>query len=723
VRSAWALSAPRITLALAAALACAAIAAAAAALTALVAGDALVEVAARLARGDGGGAARWATMTFAAGTPFIVFYAARAGLRGCAGALRPAPAGAPGRRGRRFPLALAAVAIGSVALQGALASGSFFTGDDWLHIVLAHDVATGAGIVNSHGPNLGYLGRVVFIHYAPGLRFGFWALERFAPLEWPAALGAMLVLFSGSILLLHRIFGRLFGPRRSNLVLVLLFGTSILLVTSFLWFSDGMHKLPSTFLSLLAIDAYLTYRLRRSRSALALSVAAVSLGSLFYVKVLLVPLYLVMIRVLFFEERPRRALRVLWAERWAWLAYLPTLAIYLWNYQANYSDTRGPAPSLHLLGDYLWLNWFKGVTPALAGVEIGPHAASSGAAFATVMQIALIGGIAWTIHRKRSAWRAWLFWGVAFTANATLVGLGRLATMGVERVGAQLRYDTEMSWLLPLALGFAFYPGAVAGRPDASPAAAATGGRRRWTARPVGRLAAAGAVCAYLVAATATGAAISQQWREKSSGPAEAYVRNVRHDVARLRASGRRPVAIDDQVPGFLIGSSARPWNRLERLIPAIDPRLRVVVADARPFQVGDDGHVGPATLQTLSTGRAALSGAGRLRVVSGSAGRAGRGRACLAAPDPNADVRFESKPDLAGQSLYALVSYDVERRAARSGSIASTPLPSSGRLSLDTPRGEELVNLGRPLRLALPGGSRVCVRSLAIGWLGTNGR
>ncbi len=259
--------------------------------------------------------------------------------------------------------------------------------------------------------NLDYVARPVFIHYAPGLRFGYWALEHTAPLSWGAGLAGLLTFFLGSIVLLHRICTRLFGDRRSNLLLAGLFGTSILLVTSFLWFADGLHKLPSTFFSLLAIDAYLTYRLKGSKAALALCVAAVSVGSLFYVKALLVPLYLVMIRVLFLEPRPRRALRIVWAERWTWLAFLPTIAVYLWNYQIGYSHARAPAPSLHLLGQYLWVAWFKGVTPALAGVEIGPRAAQSGVVFATICQLALIGVIGLSIRLKLSAWRAWVFWG------------------------------------------------------------------------------------------------------------------------------------------------------------------------------------------------------------------------------------------------------------------------------------------------------------------------
>jgi hypothetical protein len=281
--------------------------------------------------------------------------------------------------------------------------------------------------------------------------------------------------------------------------------------------------------------------------------------------------------------------------------------------------------------------------------------------------------------------------------------------MGLDRVGSELRYDTEMAWLLPLALGFAFFPGRVAGRP-APPLRVPL----PWTALPRVRLGAALAVCAYFVAAAATGAGISSSWREKNSGPPEAYVENVRSDAARLSRGGRTPVAIDDQVPAFLIGSADHPLNRLERLIPAIEPRLRVVVAGRRPLQVGDDGHIGPARLQPLVSGGGALDGAGRVRVAGRGSGR------CLSG---GRDLRFTSKRALAGQSLYAVVSYDVERRAARPAEIASAPPSQPGLLPLDGPRGLALVNLGRSLRVSLPRGARACVRSMAVGWLGSNGR
>src|SRR3954454_16851103 len=229
-----------------------------------------VRVAGRLLDGDGHGAARWATLSFAAAVPFALGYAALDARR-----IRLGGGGAP-----------AAVIAGVLVLQGALASGSYFVTDDWLHIVIAQDAITGGGL------DMHYLQRVVFIHYAPGHRFAYYLLGEFAPLNWGAALAVMLGLFAGSLAVFFRICTRLFGRRKANLVLLGLFGTSVLLVPSFLWFADALHKFPSILASLIAIDAFLTYRQDGKRRALVLCVGMVALGSLFYVKVLLVPLYL-----------------------------------------------------------------------------------------------------------------------------------------------------------------------------------------------------------------------------------------------------------------------------------------------------------------------------------------------------------------------------------------------------------------------------------------------
>src|SRR3954462_5655292 len=119
-----------------------------------------VRVGGRLIDGDGHGAVRWATLAFAAAVPFAVGHAPLEARR-----VRIAAPAAPAR-----------VIAGCVVLQGMLGRGSYFVTDAWLHIAIAHDALTGGGL------DMHYLQRVVFIHYAPGHRFGDYLLAQFAPL-------------------------------------------------------------------------------------------------------------------------------------------------------------------------------------------------------------------------------------------------------------------------------------------------------------------------------------------------------------------------------------------------------------------------------------------------------------------------------------------------------------------------------------------------------------
>src|SRR3954471_995469 len=452
---------------------------------ALIVAYVTVRVGGRLLDGDGHGAARWATLSFAAAVPFGLGYAALEAQR-----VRLAAIAAP-----------AAVIAGCVVLHGTLAANSYFVTDDWLHIVIAHDALTGGGL------DMHYLQMVVFIHYAPGHRFAYYLLAKFAPLDWGAALAAMLALFAASLAMFHRICTRLFGHRPANLVLLGLFGTSVLLVPSFLWFADALHKFPSILASLIAIDAFLTYRREGKRRALVLCVLMVGAGSLFYVKVLLVPLYLLLISLLFL---PRASHRV-------WLAFAPVYLIYGLNYVLNYADTGSAPPSLHLLGKYLWTAWFRGVTPAFAGVNVAVDARGAELLYAVGAQLLLVAVVVITIRRNPNAWRAWAFWGVAFAANAIVVGLGRLGSLGFKQVGSQLRYDTEMTWLLPLALGFAFL--ARDGRPVRRP---------RLPSRRVRYVLAAAGICVYLGATIDTGSDNAKQWQQRASAQPKAFAENMR---------------------------------------------------------------------------------------------------------------------------------------------------------------------------------------------------
>jgi hypothetical protein len=627
-----------------------------------------VRVTGRLVEGDGHGAARWATLSFGAALPFAFGYGALEVRR-----VRVAALAAP-----------AAVIAGALILQGALGAGSYFVTDDWLHIAVAQDALTGSGI------DVHYLGRVVFIHYAPGHRLAYYLLAKLAPLDWSAALGAMLVLFAASLAMFHRICNRLFGRRPANLVLLGLFGTSVLLVPSFLWFADALHKFPSILASLIAIDAFLSYRLEGKRRGLLLCVAMVSLGSLFYMKVLLVPLYLFLIGALFLRRVPHRV----------WLAFVPSYVVYGVNYFVNYSDTGSAPPSLHLLGKYLWTAWFRGVTPAFAGVNVGVDATGVEVLYAVGAQLLLVAVIAVTIRRNPAAWRAWVFWGVAFAANATVVGLGRLGSLGFKQVGSQLRYDTEMTWLLPLALGFALF---------------VTCGRSLRPLRlPRPRVVyAAGTLvaCAYLAATIDTGIDNARDWRFKASNQAKMFVANMQHDAARHPGA----TVLDDQTPAFLIAPPHKPWNRVERLLPAITGKVRVVPGGLRPLEVHTDGRLTPIQIQAVSSGPTALTGAGAVARAGGVETRE-HGRRCVAGP---ATLSFTTERDLKGESLFGRVVYDVERRTARPAVLTGDSYRARPELlPLDRPRGAVFLDLGHLLRVALPAGAKVCLRGSEVGWL-----
>ena len=660
----------------------------------------LVRVGGRVADGDAGGAVRWATMLFVAGAPLVVGYGAYALHERALARLRGAPRAIAVRA-----LALPALVIaGALGLQGALSGHSYFVTDDWLHIAVAHDAATGSGL------DMHYLGRIVFIHYAPGHRFAYWLLDRVAPLDFNAVLALMLALFAGSLAVFHRICVRLFGRRSSNLLLLALFGTSVLIVPSFLWVADGIHKFPSMFLSLLAIDAYLTYHFEGRRRALAVAVGAVALGSLFYAKALLVPLYLMLLRGLFLERDPRNALRVLVRCRWTWLAFAPALGIYLLNHVLTYAGEGIPPPSLHLLGKYLWLAWFRGVTPAFVGVHVGIDAGYPELLMGFGAQALLIAVIVVSIRRKRSAWRAWVFWAVAFAANATIVGLGRLGSLGLKQVGSQLRYDTEMIWLLPLALGFAFFPGDVAGRDTG-----ATGKPWRWLGHRRLRIGiVALALCAYLAATIDTSRDTAQAWREQASDQSKTWATNLQHDAARLK----RPEVIDDQTPPFLIGAHHKPWNRLERLAPAVAPSVRVVPAAADPFEIHQNGQITPAQVQALATGPHAIPDAGAVRLQGGVAWRRA-GWPCVSTPRGPAAISFSTQRFFRGQSLFAKLRFDVRRPVSRPAVITgNTYRGGEVPLPLDARHGRAVLNLGHQLRVVLPRGTSVCLTYSGVGWI-----
>ena len=271
-----------------------------------------------------------------------------------------------------------------------------------------------------------------------------------------------------------------------------------------------------------------------------------------------------------------------------------------------------------------------------------------------------------------------------------------------------------MTWLLPLALGFALFPGDVAGR-RGEPARVRrfTLGSRRLRVAVV-----AAALCGYLAATIDTGRDTKIAWERQASDQSKRFALNLQRDADRLERQGASLVTIDDQTPAFLVGPRHRPWNRLERLVPAIAPQLRVVPAAARPLQVHQDGRLTPASVHGLASGPGAIPDAGRVRLTRGR--RFFRhGRPCLRTRATAATLAFATDANFAGQSLFGQVTYDVLR-------APGDPLVVSGNtyrrrrsaLSLAPGPQTAVLNLGKRMQGVLPAGTTVCLRSAGVGWI-----
>jgi hypothetical protein len=223
-------------------------------------------------------------------------------------------------------------------------------------------------------------------------------------------------------------------------------------------------------------------------------------------------------------------------------------------------------------------------------------------------------------------------------------------------------------------------------------------------------------VCGYLAARIDTGADTTSDWRHQTSDLAKRFATNMQSDAALLERSGASLATIDDQTPAYLIAPSHKPWNRLERLVPAIAPQLHVVAAGPHPLQVRQDGEVIPIDLQELATGRSAVPGAGAVELSGGSR----VGAACAATGSQPAALSFRSEELVEGQSLFGRVAYDVRRRSAQPALVSA---PGSYRarevrLPLDRARGQLYLNLGHRLNATLPPHVKVCLRSAGVGWI-----
>ena len=663
-------------------------------------------------------------------------------------ALRRVFAVARGKLAARFGplewLLLAILVVLPVELMWHFASPSFFFSSDIAHFYWAR---TGS-------VEWSYLFAPAVGHFAPAYRLTYLALDRVAPMNFEVALAFLLVCQVVSAVLLQRIFTLVFGRVWWTYALALVWAISVVYLPAFTWVAAGLHSIPAIAATLASIHGYLCWRATGRRLWLAWSLVAMAVGLAFYSKVLLIPLYLVLMRVLLLDPDVtfRESLRSVRREWRVWLAYAVLGAVYLLAYSlGDYSRTETGAT----VGDvtrYLRVFWFEGFSPTLFGIRVPQHGQEAWHGVVIVAaQFALIGLVVLSVARRRAAWRAWAFLLAAVGANALMV-VGRVSQLGPETIGYYMRYYTEPALLVALTIAFAFATPRMRSRVAAVETTAFSAAPAWWSRgrRPAGEGTSLRLPTARsgMLAILALGVYMSVTWAtsdnlstrdlpaENQSGrDAREYFDNLRADLATVRSSDGHLSLLDHDVPQSAVVTITNTdpeatdagvrYSSLSTIVPLFDEQ----VAFNQPRHlhiVQPNGHLQRTRFTPAAGGSPTeLRRTGSLGFLKARVDRR-HGEWCVIAEGLSA-LEWQPHPFLRGRDWWLRARYRTD--PPQPISVGNNPglgwireihnLPamgSPGTAFVDLRKLPGAVPTNAGVRLGVPPFGRLCLRSLEIG-------
>jgi hypothetical protein len=499
---------------------------------------------------------------------------------------------AAAEQSRRYIVAIILLQSGFLAV---LLSRSWFLSDDLENFGLAQD----------QGLSLAYLRLDVFGHFAPMHRFLDWAVFQYAPLNWLAPTVVLIAMLAATSLLLHCIV-RVLAPTQSwPTLLVVLFAFSPAVSATAIWWAAAAHSVPAMLCVSLAMLAALRYRRTRRWTDASVYGLALAVGLLCYEKVALAPLAIATLLWATHERRGLRAMLQL-ARRCTVLIGTSAVLVGLWaiEIKRGHYNQGVPSPSLET-----WWQWFtrmitQGPAATAAGVNYNAYDGTLRGLLLLLAGAAAVAVVIVSVVRFRGAWRAWVFFALAFFPGIFLTAYGRAASFG-PGIASDPHYLTEIAPFLVLALAVAFT------RP------------RRALTRASVKTTRHRAVLVGLVLVPVVAVSVISAFRavdDFGGASNRVYFDNIQRSADALGVAddpGRYTV-LNGDVPDRIVPTAFAPYNTVSEMLPLVPAfRGQSFVIEGKPLlMVLPDGTVQPARLRTIAS-LAPLAGASCLSPTS----------------------------------------------------------------------------------------------------------
>lgn len=505
------------------------------------------------------------------------------------------------------------VAVPCAALW-TLAARSYFAYEDFWQFV----------VTQREGLTVHFLFLPAFQHFGPGGHLIFWIVVRFFPMQYGPALAIVMMFYLGSVLVFQGILDILFGRRWATLAATFLFATSLFWVESVDWFGCGVQRPSATFFTLLALYFYLRFAYSDRARWLVLSNVAYCGALAFFIQPILLPFYLVALRLLFLGDksdlRIRAAFRVLWREARVWHGYAIVSALYLVYYFHRYYYSSGPRTKAGDVLEFLQLAWLRTLIPGILGFLPVQTLGGNGYAKVLFAQALLILLVVASVRYRPGAWRGWTFSVVSFLVVILLSGGQRVSEFGTGVAYSQ-RYFLDPSWLLLLGGALALLPcrQAFGTSPEPTPR------------RPLPPAAPLTAI--VVVALMAHGALV---WNSANkildAWPGtynKTYFNHLTADLDTLERRGQVLNLANVAVPEGMVGSWIAPYNYASNVLATM-PRPLVFDDFSRPIWVPDDtGRLRRAVFQKAAGG--SITSLDKARELQATGGTRQGGELCVA--------------------------------------------------------------------------------------------